>query len=133
MAGRNRQEVLDVGRFLVIACSALKRAYRDTIRDGDASVVFVHLHGNRELLNERMNSRPGHFMPASLLDSQLSTLEHLHFDEEGMVVDIQTPVEQIVDQAVDSLLGPGDDARGSNFCSAVHSTPGPDFGIARLP
>ncbi|HKU30817.1 MAG TPA: gluconokinase, GntK/IdnK-type, partial [Arthrobacter sp.] len=95
---------------LVIACSALKRTYRDLIRSGDPSVVFVHLHGSREVLNERMNSRPGHFMPASLLDSQLATLEHLQTDEEGVVVDIETPVQQIVDQAVESLLGPQDDA-----------------------
>ncbi|MFI2566481.1 gluconokinase, GntK/IdnK-type [Paenarthrobacter sp. NPDC018779] len=95
---------------LVIACSALKRAYRDIIRSGDPSVAFVHLHGTRELLNERMNSRPGHFMPASLLDSQLATLEHLQADEEGVVVDIETPVQQIVDQSVESLLGPRDDA-----------------------
>ncbi|MFJ4264001.1 gluconokinase, GntK/IdnK-type [Paenarthrobacter nicotinovorans] len=95
---------------LVIACSALKRAYRDIIRGGDASVVFVHLHGARELLSERMNSRPGHFMPPSLLDSQLATLEHLHADEAGVVVDIETPVEQIVDRAVEGLPGPRDGA-----------------------
>ncbi|MFJ4027434.1 gluconokinase, GntK/IdnK-type [Paenarthrobacter sp. NPDC089989] len=95
---------------LVIACSALKRAYRDIIRSGDPSVAFVHLHGTRELLNVRMNSRPGHFMPASLLDSQLATLEHLQADEEGVVVDIETPVHQIVNQSVEQLLGPQDDA-----------------------
>ncbi|MGJ3190288.1 gluconokinase [Paenarthrobacter sp. FR1] len=83
---------------LVIACSALKRAYRDIIRAGDPSVVFVHLHGTRELLNERMNSRPGHFMPASLLDSQLATLEPLRGDENGVVVDIAKPVEDIVNE-----------------------------------
>ncbi|MFF2844425.1 gluconokinase, GntK/IdnK-type [Paenarthrobacter sp. NPDC057981] len=95
---------------LVIACSALKRAYRDIIRGGGESVVFVHLHGARELLSERMNSRPGHFMPPSLLDSQLATLEHLHADEAGVVVDIETPVEQIVDRAVEGLPGPRDGA-----------------------
>ncbi|MFF1829266.1 gluconokinase, GntK/IdnK-type [Paenarthrobacter sp. NPDC058040] len=106
---------------LVIACSALKRAYRDLIRRGDPSVVFVHLHGSREVLNERMNSRPGHFMPASLLDSQLATLEHLQTDEEGVVVDIETPVQQIVDQAVESLLGPQDDA--SRFLVDLKAAP----------
>ncbi|MFJ5955983.1 gluconokinase, GntK/IdnK-type [Paenarthrobacter sp. NPDC092416] len=96
---------------LVIACSALKRAYRDMIRDGDPSVVFVHLHGSRELLDVRMNSRPGHFMPASLLDSQLATLEPLEPDETGVVMDIAMPLNQIADQAVESLLRLQDSAR----------------------
>ncbi|WP_115788287.1 gluconokinase [Arthrobacter silvisoli] len=90
---------------LVIACSALKRSYRDIIRSADDSVVFVHLHGTREVLSERMNSRPGHFMPASLLDSQLATLEPLQADEAGTVLDIALAVEVIVDQAAASLGG----------------------------
>ncbi|QQQ64044.1 gluconokinase [Paenarthrobacter ureafaciens] len=90
---------------LVIACSALKRAYRDIIREGDPGVTFVHLHGTRELLNERMNNRPGHFMPTSLLDSQLATLEHLQADELGSVVDIQNPVHHIVDRGEEFVLG----------------------------
>ncbi|WP_256869786.1 gluconokinase [Paenarthrobacter ureafaciens] len=84
---------------LVIACSALKRAYRDIIRSGDPSVAFVHLHGTRELLNERMNNRPGHFMPASLLDSQLATLEALEVDESGLSVGIADSVEAIAESA----------------------------------
>ncbi|UKA50468.1 glycosyl hydrolase [Arthrobacter sp. FW305-123] len=93
---------------LVIACSALKRSYRDIIRSADPSVVFVHLHGTRELLNARMNSRPGHFMPASLLDSQLATLEPLQSDEGGVVVNIAQSVEDIVDDvtSVLSVKGP---------------------------
>ncbi|MGO4432271.1 gluconokinase, GntK/IdnK-type [Paenarthrobacter sp. RAF9] len=83
---------------LIIACSALKRSYRDIIRSADPSVVFVHLQGTRDLLNQRMNARPGHFMPASLLDSQLATLEPLQADEAGIVVDIAQPVEDMVDQ-----------------------------------
>lgn len=90
---------------LVIACSALKRAYRDIIRHGDSSVVFVHLHGTRELLGSRMAARPGHFMPLSLLDSQLETLEELQPDEASVVVDIALPVQQIVDKAVAGLGG----------------------------
>ncbi|WP_254455374.1 gluconokinase [Paenarthrobacter ureafaciens] len=87
---------------LVIACSALKRAYRDIIREGDPGVTFVHLHGTRELLGERMNNRPGHFMPPSLLDSQLATLEPLESDETGIVVSIAAPVQQVL---ADSLCG----------------------------
>lgn len=90
---------------LVIACSALKRSYRDIIRSADPSVVFVHLHGTRELLNARMNARPGHFMPASLLDSQLSTLEPLQADEAGLELDIDQPVEKILDGVVAALEG----------------------------
>ena len=84
---------------LVIACSALKRAYRDLIRQGDPSVVFVHLHGSRELLNERMNNRPGHFMPTSLLDSQLATLEPLENYENGILLSTAISLPQVVDEA----------------------------------
>ncbi|WP_311215454.1 gluconokinase, GntK/IdnK-type [Arthrobacter sp. WCS2018Hpa-5a] len=90
---------------LVIACSALKRSYRDIIRSADPSVVFVHLHGTRELLNARMTARPGHFMPASLLDSQLATLQPLEDDEAGIVVDIASPVEDIVNDVYAGLTG----------------------------
>ncbi|MGO4146880.1 gluconokinase, GntK/IdnK-type [Paenarthrobacter sp. YAF11_1] len=90
---------------LVIACSALKRSYRDIIRSADPSVVFVHLHGTRELLNARMSARPGHFMPASLLDSQLATLQPLEDDEAGIVVDIASPVEDIVNDVYAALTG----------------------------
>ncbi|WP_159705137.1 gluconokinase, GntK/IdnK-type [Arthrobacter sp. 18067] len=90
---------------LVIACSALKRSYRDIIRSADPSVVFVHLHGTRELLNARMNARPGHFMPASLLDSQLATLEPLQSDEAGVVVNIAQSVEDVVAEVGSALSG----------------------------
>lgn len=109
----------DIGRrftasnsALVIACSALKRAYRDIIRSADPSVVFVHLHGTRELLDERMNARPGHFMPPSLLDSQLATLEPLQDDEAGVVLDIALSVEEIVDEVTLALNGHAEPASG---------------------
>ncbi|WP_372698998.1 gluconokinase [Arthrobacter sp. JSM 101049] len=82
------------GRTLVIGCSALKRSYRDLIRAAAPDTRFVHLHGTVELLGERMQVRPGHFMPASLLDSQLATLEDLGVDESGKVFDIaETPAD----------------------------------------
>lgn len=84
---------------LVIGCSALKRSYRDIIRDAAPEVRFVHLHGSRELLADRLRERPGHFMPASLLDSQLATLEMLGPDEAGRMFDIADAVEDVVDQA----------------------------------
>lgn len=72
----------------VVACSALKRAYRDTLRSHAPNVVFVHLHGARAVLEARMTTRPGHFMPARLLDSQLATLEPPTTDERAIRVDI---------------------------------------------
>lgn len=87
----------------MIACSALNRAYRDIIRSGDSSVVFLRLDGSREPLSERMNARPGHLMPVSLLDSQLATLEALQADETAVVVDI---ADEIVAEAGRWLEGP---------------------------
>jgi gluconokinase len=66
---------LDRGVFTVIACSALKAAYRDVLQNGDARVQFVHLTGPRALIAERLLARKDHFMPPTLLDSQLETLE----------------------------------------------------------
>lgn len=79
---------------LVIACSALKKSYRDIIRAADPTARFVLLDGPRELLSERLARRRGHFMPPSLLQSQLETLEPLDSDEWGVVLDIsETPEE----------------------------------------
>ena len=82
---------------LVISCSALKRSYRDLLRSvGDADVRFVYLAGSRALLAERMANRRGHFMPPSLLDSQLSILEEPSPDERAWVCDIRETPETIV-------------------------------------
>jgi carbohydrate kinase (thermoresistant glucokinase family) len=70
----------------VITCSALKRSYRDILRN--EHVVFVHLHGTREQLLARLAARHGHFMPASLLDSQLADLEPPGPDEQALQIDI---------------------------------------------
>ena len=71
------------GRSVVVTCSALKRSYRDLLRDGHPSVWFAHVAADRELLRDRLEHRAGHYMPASLLDSQLDTLEPLQEDEPG--------------------------------------------------
>jgi len=84
------------GSGLVIACSALKRSYRDRIRSLAPQTVFVHLDGERDVIAQRMAARCDHFMPASLLDSQLATLERLSTGESGLVVDIARPVAQVV-------------------------------------
>ncbi len=75
------------GRGAVVTCSALKRSYRDLLRDGHPSVRFVHLLAPPELIAERINARQGHYMPPSLLDSQLATLEDLDPDEPGAEVE----------------------------------------------
>ncbi|PZE62268.1 gluconokinase [Curtobacterium sp. MCPF17_001] len=75
---------LDAGTNGVVTCSALKRSYRDVLRA--SGVVFVHVAADRALLEERMSSRSGHFMPASLLASQLATLEPPQPDEAHLTV-----------------------------------------------
>ncbi|PFG35572.1 gluconokinase/beta-N-acetylhexosaminidase [Flavimobilis soli] len=95
----------EVGRVLatseggvVVACSALRRAYRDAIVAAAPAAVMVHLHGTREVLGARLEGRSDHFMPASLLDSQLATLEPLEEDERGFVVDVDQEVPAILDE-----------------------------------
>jgi gluconokinase len=80
----------------VMSCSALKRKYRDQLRHHAARVEFLLLHGTLEVITRRQASRPGHFMPASLLQSQFATLEPLAPDENGLVVDVDQSVDAIV-------------------------------------
>ncbi|MEP6479465.1 MAG: gluconokinase [Rhodoglobus sp.] len=88
---------------LVVACSALKRSYRDAIRAGAPEAEYVLLSGTRELLESRLSKRVGHFMPASLLDSQLEELQPLTADERGVVVGIEPDPPGIVDAIVVAL------------------------------
>ncbi|PYY35247.1 gluconokinase [Curtobacterium sp. MCJR17_055] len=84
---------LAAGTNGVVTCSALKRSYRDVLRA--SGVVFVHVAGDRALLGQRMSSRSGHFMPTSLLDSQLATLEPPQADEVHVTVAAdRTPAEE---------------------------------------
>jgi gluconokinase len=84
------------GKGLVLSCSALKRRYRDLLRQADPQLRFVHLQGPRELIADRMTRRPDHYMPPSLLDSQLRDLEPLQDDEGGFVLDIMLPPDTLV-------------------------------------
>ena len=86
----------------VVTCSALKRDYRDVLREG-APTFFVHLHAPFEVLQERMAQRTKHFMPTSLLQSQFDTLEPLGPDEDGAVVDVTPPLEDVVAAALEAL------------------------------
>lgn len=81
----------------VVACSALKRKYRDQLRHHCHEVEFLHLEGGRDVIERRQASRPGHFMPASLLTSQFQTLEPLAPDERGTVLDVGGSVDEIVE------------------------------------
>ena len=94
---------LSASDAIVIACSALKRSYRERIISGATGTIFIHLEGTPELLAERMSGRSGHFMPTSLLESQLKTLEPLQFDEPGRVVSIDQTVNQIVDRCIEFI------------------------------
>ena len=82
------------GTPTLMACSALKRSYRDVLRRGGEHTFFVHLHGDKGMMLERMGGRE-HFMPPSLLESQLDTLEPLADDEDGMVVDPAVPPDRL--------------------------------------
>jgi gluconokinase len=85
------------GLGLVVTCSALKRSYRDLLRSASgAALQFVHLTGDRDVIAERLAERRGHFMPTSLLDSQLATLEVPAADERAWVCDIRESPEAIV-------------------------------------
>lgn len=92
------------GRSTVIACSALRRAYRDVLRSGPPHHVdFVHLDGPAEIIRQRLGAREGHYMPASLLDSQIATLEPLEPDESGIVLDLSLEPALLVEEAVERL------------------------------
>ena len=86
----------------VMSCSALKRKYRDQLRRHCPDVEFLHLSGSLEVIGKRQASRPGHFMPASLLASQFDTLEPLESDERGIVIDVDQDIDSIVDSYVAS-------------------------------
>lgn len=91
------------GTSTVLACSALRRAYRDVLRQGPPSLDFVLLDGSAEVIRARMARRTGHYMPASLLDSQLATLERPEPDEPIVTLDVSLTPEELVVAAIDSL------------------------------
>lgn len=102
MLAENRE----AGVATVLGCSALRRSYRDILR-GPAStdeVAFIHLTASFDVLRHRMEHRE-HFMPASLLQSQFDTLEPLEDDERGETLDVDAPLEDVVDAAVAAVEG----------------------------
>ena len=88
---------------VVVSCSALKRSYRDLLRATTPDLRFVFLHGSFDLLRERLATRVGHYMPASLLQSQLDALEPPSADESPITIDITLPPAGIVARSVQQL------------------------------
>lgn len=115
------------GQSTVIACSALKRAYRDVLAGGPPAIDFVHLRGTVQLIRQRISARAGHYMPASLLGSQIDTLEPLEPDEPGVVLDVDAPAHELIARAVRQLTAttshlaqPAGGRRGERAARAAH-------------
>ena len=101
--GENLREAHDDRRDLVVACSALKHKYRDILRSYVPDIYFVFLDASIELLRERVASRHHEFMPPSLLESQVSTLEPLGAEENGLREDVERVPDDIVLDVLDRL------------------------------
>jgi gluconokinase len=91
------------GESTVVTCSALRRSYRDVLAEGPPFISFVHLDGDTDTIRRRLSRRRGHYMPASLLDSQVATLEGLEPDEPGIVLDVDLPPGELAELAVQRL------------------------------
>ncbi|WP_461174217.1 gluconokinase [Arthrobacter sp. Z1-9] len=94
------------GKSTVLTCSALKQSYRQLLAQADGRVLFLHLHGEADLIGQRMQGREGHFMPPTLLPSQLATLEPLSDDElaaGSLRLDISKSPEELVKTIIASL------------------------------
>jgi len=106
LAARLR-EAEEAGTGLVVTCSALKRSYREVLRTGSASVKFIYLHGDRELLAMRLAQRREHFMPPSLLESQLVALEPPTPEEEAWAYNVRCSPREIVAAVIERISAPG--------------------------
>lgn len=85
----------------VIVCSALKKCYRDKIREGNQNVIFLHLHADKEIIAQRMQNREGHFMPLSLLDDQFATMQMPTLDEaKTHQLDVSKELYDVVSECV---------------------------------
>ena len=105
------------GRPAIVTCSALKRSYRDLLRDGHPSVFFVHVSGSAALLHERVENRQGHYMPPALLDSQLETLEPLEPDEPGIRVSAEGAPAAVAEHVLEALRAAGHPVEASEMKS----------------
>ena len=92
-----------VGHSTVVTCSALKRKYRDVLRGAEGNTIFVHVAPPVGVTAERMEARKDHFMPASLLDTQVATLENLHEDERGFTVPSSGTPDEVLAEVLAKL------------------------------
>ncbi|WP_162063620.1 gluconokinase [Vibrio taketomensis] len=88
----------------IIVCSALKKKYRDQIREGNENVTFLFLDGSKDLIMKRMRQRQGHFMKENMVNSQFETLERPDAEPQTVVVDIDCSIEEIVAKAAEQLI-----------------------------
>jgi gluconokinase len=95
--------VCEAGEHAVVACSALRRVYRDILVHGRNDIRIVYLDGTQQLIRDRLGRRKGHFMPPGLLESQFKTLEPPAEDEHPLTVSIDASVAEIVDDIVRQL------------------------------
>ncbi len=91
------------GRSAIVTCSALRHAYRDVLREAEGRVRFVHLTAAADVIGPRLAGRSGHFMPPTLLPSQLATLETLRDGEDGIVVVVDDPPDVVADRTMEAL------------------------------
>jgi gluconokinase len=98
-----QDELRAAGQSAAVACSALKRAYRNILIGNRPDTVLVYLRGSKTLIAERMKARKDHFMPPTLLDSQFATLEEPGSDEHPIVVDIGGSAESVTEEAIRQL------------------------------
>jgi gluconokinase len=101
--GRWLDECAAAGESAVLTCSALRRTYRDRLRSGRPGVRFCHVVASPDLIRERLEHRRGHYMPASLLPSQLATLEDLDDDEPGVTVSAEGEPADVLAAALHAL------------------------------
>ena len=98
-----RLQTLAEEEGLVIACSALKRSYRDRLRQACPDLHFVHLHGSQEVIADRLAQRRDHYMPTTLLDSQFAILQAPQDDEPAWTFDVRDSVTHLVERITQSL------------------------------
>lgn len=102
--GRVGETLAKANEPTLVGCSALKRRYRDLIRElAGEGILFLFLSGSREIIKDRMAHRLGHYMPPSLLDSQFRDLETPEIDENAIIVDVDQPLDHLVDEIVAKL------------------------------
>jgi gluconokinase len=106
--GRAMKAECDKGKGVVASCSALKRVYRQKLAHAAKTpITFIFLHGSRELLAARMADRKGHFMPISLLDSQLKTIEIPGPEEKALHLDVALPRDELIARSKKYVMSQG--------------------------